>query len=578
MRAASPPLQKSDLMNSRSPSPILAYPAMEELSKRGCDIMRTTTPGSARTTTPGGWELRRPGTARTGVSSSCGGERGDWEQHEVPKLSGVPMDWRETVREEIHSALNSGAVSQFLEGWSSQLIEWRSVDDNLARQLHTRLSHLEDTSQSLITFLQEYVTTEEFTSFRDSMNSYSRLVDELAAVDTGQSNLLASLEKAIERSVATSITQLVQEMREDESKRRSQEGVHQETLTKELHARHDGLQKQLSSVVEAVQCNNVFLRSELEPLMREVGDRVENQLRFSADQFDKNACRATQEAAANMQKSLAAEHEALRAEIRRLVAGDKWPVEPEDSLRDMLQKFDSHLVKGVATSQQAALWQQAAERDRETREAAEKELELSKATEERLSEQLRQLDMNLQEQSSNLEQTSLKLRAVPSWGRYCGHIDEVLSRGRLKMNIHGEWLELLGLEFTAVSPKAKPIANWKDEEIAAAVLADAAELMLGCLAGVPATIESHMKAAKGKAEFWDEVSFNRAVLVRDALEHRGVPYKMIQNVAGFQGNNGLGEHCIRLCLQLFPNKEDSDEPKGKQKSSSKGRSASPGRK
>eukprot|EP00930_Biecheleria_cincta_P033081 TRINITY_DN22911_c0_g1_i3.p1 TRINITY_DN22911_c0_g1~~TRINITY_DN22911_c0_g1_i3.p1 ORF type:complete len:626 (+),score=126.64 TRINITY_DN22911_c0_g1_i3:54-1880(+) len=572
IRAGSPVLRRSDLMNSRSPSPAPAYAGTEDCSKQG----------SMRTATPGSWEPRRPGTVTPAASSLWGGEaanRIDSARLEVPELSRAPTDWRAAMREEIDSALSTGAVSQFLEGWSSQFIEWRNIDENLARQLHTRLSHLEDTSQSLITFLQEYVTTEEFTSFRDSMNTYSRLVDELAAVDGGQSNLLTSFEKAIEKSVSTSITQLIQELREDEGKRRSQEGLQQEALTKELHARHDGLQKHLSSVAEAVQCQDIFLRSELEPLMREVGNRVENQLRFSADQFDKNAFRATQEAAVTMQKSLAAEHEALRAEIRRLVAGDKWPVEPQDSLRDMLQNFDNHLVQGVANSRQAELWQLAAERDRESRQAMEKELELSQANTERLSEQLRQLDTDLKEQTNSLEQTTLRLHAVPTWAKYCGYIDQVLSRGRLKINIHGEWLELLGLDFTAVSAKAQPIARWQDEEIAAAVLADAAELLLGCLAGVPATIESHMKAAKGKAEFWDEVSLNRALLVRDSLEQRGVPYKMIQTVAGFHGKTGLGRTCIRLCLRLFPDKEDPEEPKGKgNQKSPRGRSASPGKK
>lgn len=531
--------------------------------------MRIATPGSVSTATPGVWELRRPETATPGLPSFSGGEKRYSTQHEAPKLVDVPTDFREMLREEIHSALKTGAVSQFLEGWSSQMMKWRTTDDNVARQLQTRLTHLEDTSQSLITFLQEYVTTEEFASFRDSMNSYSRLVDELTAVDTGQSNLFTSLEKAIEKSVAASINQVVQEMRHDEGKRREQEGEHQEALTKGLHERHDGLQKKLESVVEAMQSQEIFMRSELAPLMQEVGDRVENQMRFSAEQFDRNACHATQEAAAKIGHSLAAELETMRADIRRLVAGDKWPVEPEDSLRDMLQNFDHLLAQGVATSQQAEFWQHQADSDRAAREVAEQELEESKATVEGLSDQLRQLGITLSEEHNYLEQTSKKLQAVPSWSKYCGHIDEVLSRGRLKINIHGEWLELLGLEFAAVSPKAKPDATWKDEESAAAVLEDVVELLQGTLAGVPVTIESHMKAAKGKVEFWEEVSLNRAVFVRAELEQRGVPYKLIQHVEGFHGTTGLGRNCIRLSLQLFPDKEDLDASKGKKEQKKK---------
>ena len=90
------------------------------------------------------------------------------------------------MREEVAIALDSGVVAQVLEGWSSQFAAWRKSDDHVVRrlaqkcfllrmicershapayrQLKGHISELEDANRSLISFLNEYITTSEFVS------------------------------------------------------------------------------------------------------------------------------------------------------------------------------------------------------------------------------------------------------------------------------------------------------------------------------------------------------------------------------------------------------------------------------
>jgi len=146
-------------------------------------------------------------------------------------------------------------------------------------------------------------------------------------------------------------------------------------------------------------------------------------------------------------------------------------------------------------------------------------------------------------------------------------MDEIASRGQVKVNVYEEWVEITaGMGFAPRKEKQPPTAEWIDPASADAALLDALEV-LHCFGEVPITIESHVKSGKGKADFWEAIAANRAELVRDALEEKGVPFRQM-TATGLYGKAGLDRNCIILRVKLFPQNEAASQkgsPRGKAK-------------
>eukprot|EP00931_Biecheleriopsis_adriatica_P089654 TRINITY_DN63743_c0_g1_i1.p1 TRINITY_DN63743_c0_g1~~TRINITY_DN63743_c0_g1_i1.p1 ORF type:complete len:592 (-),score=134.28 TRINITY_DN63743_c0_g1_i1:70-1845(-) len=552
MRAgACSPLMDSDLLNSRAPS------------------LRGTSPG------PGAedWRPHSRQTTRASPSPDC-----DWQTGHSRCASSIAWQHRDrvdteslrnVVREEVQDALNGGALAQFLEGWSSQFVEWRKIDDQVARQMRGHLEELEEVNRRLLVFLQQYVTTPEFTAFRETMTDYARLVEELTAKGTGRHpTLLAAVEEACQRTVSATVMDVVTELKEYRADLDVKFNTSLESVQKELVSKFGIVQHQTGELKDQIKCQEIYMRNTLEGLINEVGDRVENQLRFTAGEVAKSSLRAAQEGAAEVKMVAQKENESLRRDVTRLVAGSDTT---EECILSVVRRFEDHLMKGVGTKEEIEIWRQAFENERQERQASQAECRECQAGAEELQLQLRTAGSDFENLSKELTQAQIAARTPDSWAKISGTFDEVVARGRLKMSLEDQEIEIVtGMNFVSRKPGEAPVAEWQDPEAAEASLNDAVELLLGNLSGMPVVIESHVPKAKAKPEFWQELAQNRAEFVRECLDQKGVVFKLM-NVASFYGDDGLGRQCIRIKLKLFKPKEENPgkaskaSPRGKRK-------------
>lgn len=563
MRAGSPspPLSDADMCNSRGGSPLPSRPSSRVYAGR--DELEGAACGS---TTPA-WSSTTPYGHRQNWMS---GSPEPFELLAQKSLHGGRV--RTALQEDADTVLSNRQMALFLEGWSSQFLEWRSIDEQVARQLKGQISNLEDKNENLIQFLNDYITTAEFSKFKDAMNNYSRLVDELANSTSAQNSFLGdTIDKAVHKAVVSSMHRLDQELELKEEKRHSIHISRQEGVAAEIRSHLDDQQKHIAELARSVASQEAYLRGHVEKAMQEVGNRVENQLHFAEDLISKSAQRAFQDASASMVQAMDAEHDKFRAELSRLVTGqDEKEDGPQVSLRALMNNVDECLQQGVSTSQQAEHWREALERERTAFEESEQALASSKVRTEEITLQLRELEATVQSRTAEMKKAQLAASTPTSWPKYLENTDQIISRGRIRLSLQEEWMEMLhGMEFQNCKPTESPTAQWKDEAAADATLSDLAELMLGALHGVPAVVEAHMNAQKGNLPFWQALTASRAQLVVNALKRKGVQARFL-SAAGCYGKDGLERPAIRLRIGLFPQKKAAEEqtarsPRGKKR-------------
>mmetsp|Transcript_8962 Transcript_8962/g.21237 ORF Transcript_8962/g.21237 Transcript_8962/m.21237 type:complete len:560 (-) Transcript_8962:53-1732(-) len=480
-----------------------------------------------------------------------------WAGSRLSPLQEYFGDLRSAVREEVGTALDSGVVAQVLEGWSSQFAAWRKSDDHVVRQLKGHISELEDANRSLVSFLNEYITTSEFARFREAMNKYSNLVDELSDSHQGhESVLLSAVEHVVEKAVKAATSNIAQLIEEKMAQQVTRYATEQQ---RQIDTVLESVQTYASQVSRQLENQDVVLQAKLGSVMHDIGSEMQERMQKSADEINVSTLKAAHEGADRMKMVTIGEHEKLRSYMQRLIAGDEEELDENDEgLRPMLLHFRELLFQGVSTNEQAENWRKVSEQAESDMQAAKQELELCQTESAELQRKLTEAEANLAEQGSELSVAKVAMAKPWPWTRYAAFMDEISSRGQVKVNVYEEWVEITaGMGFAPRKEKQPPTAEWIDPASADAALLDALEV-LRCLGEVPITIESHVKSGKGKADFWEAIAANRAELVRDALEEKGVPFRQM-TATGLYGKAGLDRNCIILRVKLFPQNEAASQ-------------------
>lgn len=321
-------------------------------------------------------------------------------------------------------------------------------------------------------------------------------------------------------------------------------------------------------VSQQFENQHVVLQDKLGSVMQDIGSVMQSRMQSSADEIAASTLQAAHEGARNMKMVTTSEIEKLRRYMQRLIAGtdEDTEEEAEEGLRPMMQNFGEILVQGVSTNQQAEDWRQMAVHAQEEMQAAREALESKCFETEELRKKWLDMDGSFQVQQDTLKSAQELLAKPWPWTRYSAFLDEIVARGRVKVNVYEEVLEVLsGMNFEPRKPTLPPTAALMDPDAAETALSDAFEV-LECFGDLPLVVESHVKTQKGKAEFWDAIALNRAELIRDLLESKGVPFRQMTAV-GCYGKAGLDRNSIILRPKLFPKKEVSPKasPRAKAK-------------
>lgn len=546
IRAGSPSVANTDAESSRQTTPAwVGRPEGDVLSQRGAGLTGLVPPESDLSGRP-----TRP-RSRAGQRLSS--------PEELQEL-------RLVVREEVASALNSGVVTHVLEGWSAQFSTWRKSDDHVVRQIRGQLGELEEANRALINFLNEYITTSEFAQFREAMNKYSTLVDELSESRQGhESVLLSTVEHVVNKAVSAATSNLGQLIEEKTAQQVTRHAMEQRRQISEVL---ESVETYASQVSQQFENQHVVLQDKLGSVMQDIGSVMQSRMQSSADEIAASTLQAAHEGARNMKMVTTSEIEKLRRYMQRLIAGtdEDTEEEAEEGLRPMMQNFGEILVQGVSTNQQAEDWRQMAVHAQEEMQAAREALESKCFETEELRKKWLDMDGSFQVQQDTLKSAQELLAKPWPWTRYSAFLDEIVARGRVKVNVYEEVLEVLsGMNFEPRKPTLPPTAALMDPDAAETALSDAFEV-LECFGDLPLVVESHVKTQKGKAEFWDAIALNRAELIRDLLESKGVPFRQMTAV-GCYGKAGLDRNSIILRPKLFPKKEVSPKasPRAKAK-------------
>ncbi|CAE8614367.1 unnamed protein product [Polarella glacialis] len=495
----------------------------------------------------------------------------------------------------------------FLDGWTAQLIEWRRIDDMVARQLKDDVKELKEQNGSLQQFLMEYVTSQEFSMFRQSINDYSRLVNELSSTAGGRngSTLLRGVETIVEATIAKSLSSLTHELHVSSNQRSSVSEAKHEARGLDVAQRLDDLAARVSQNTQAVSLQDDFIRDRLEEVFKGIGDRVETSMRWTAGEIAQSTMKACQESAESMRVISTADRLMLQEEITRLISGaddaddadetvggsqeeqaqpthesDKRPKrrpslkaqlqeakKAPENVQSMLRQFSRRLEEGVASHAQAENWRNIFSETKISLDTTSADLARCETGAKEAQVMLEKAEGELKLCSSGLLEAQAKLQGPIEWGRYIQCVDAVVKRGRLTVSLQDQEIELIqGMNFLPRKPSEGPAAEWQDLAAAEEALADLLELLKGSFAGLPLTIESHAKTVKGPAPFWESIATNRALFLRDALEQKGIPGQLLKSAVGFYGNKGLDRPCIKIKIALFPVKEDLSSkasPRGK---------------
>lgn len=134
--------------------------------------------------------------------------------------------------------------------------------------------------------------------------------------------------------------------------------------------------------------------------------------------------------------------------------------------------------------------------------------------------------------------------------RFVKGIQKIEQRSNVALNVGTGTLEIRKpIEFKVRKPSEAPVAAFANEAAAAEVLQDAAEI-LQVFPDVPITIEAHAKREKGGTEaFWEQLTANRADVVKRTLGSKGIDLGIISTV-GLPGKKGLNTNSVIFRLQL----------------------------
>lgn len=454
------------------------------------------------------------------------------------------------------------------------MIEWRKTDDRVSAQLQDHIDELMEHGRWLQQFMVQYVTTQEFAGFRQAFSNYADLVDELRNTSEGRpSGLLLAVQGSVDKTVSESLNNLSLSLTGNwSSLAEEQHG----RWSAALNERMNELQERSERLAEEVASQDANLSERVDQILGQVSERVEATMQWSTRDIAASTLQASQALAEELRASNQQECKALKQHFTRLIAGSgehemgKDISETEaDGVRDhvhgLMQKFDDKLGKGVCNLQQAEHWRAESNLARQHKTEVEATLKETQDEVSDLVAQHEKLEQTLRDREEELEQLQAKLLEPVQWRKFKRQVEDVEARGRVRVNLQDGELEFVPtLEFMPKKPSEEPVASWKSDGIAEAAIADAAEV-LSSLSGIEGTVESHTKTGKGAPAFWDRLTVNRADLVKESLESRGVP-KGVLRASGLPGQEGLNKSSIRIKLAIFPPRVEPElqkSPKGK---------------
>jgi len=129
------------------------------------------------------------------------------------------------------------------------------------------------------------------------------------------------------------------------------------------------------------------------------------------------------------------------------------------------------------------------------------------------------------------------------------HIKDIQLRGNIKVDLNnGDVAILKSMDFVPRRVNEKPDAQFVDILAVDLVLRDLADL--GKIFEVPMVIEGHTRGSS--SDFWEQLAINRAKLVMNSLESKGIK-RALMSAVGLPGKKGVNKACVIIRFDIFPN-------------------------